>query len=121
MIGLLLASQAAATYQDTLKKFEVKENPICKSERLVSEGGFSSLNKPSSYKSYRISDIEFKQATIIVLNALFNDNIRDGSKLEEVSDGIYSMFAKSGNKNYYADFDKIGKYTTDICITVRPS
>lgn len=120
MIGLLFASQATATYQDTLKRFETKENAICKSERLVAEGGFSPLPKPTSYKSYRINDIEFNQARIIVLNAMYNDGIGIGSGFKEVADGIYSDYASYNGKVYYADFDKIGKYTADVCIVVRP-
>lgn len=120
MIGLLFASQAAATYQDTLKRFETKENALCKSERLMSEGGFSSLSKPISYKSYRINDIEFNQATMLVLNSLYADGIQIGGKLEEISENIYLDFATYNGKSYYAKFDKLGKYMTDVCIVVRP-
>lgn len=120
MIGLLFASQATATYQDTLKKFETKENALCKSERLVSEGGFSSLQKPTTYKSYRINDIAFNQTRIIVSNALYADGIGIGSGFKEVSQDIYSDFAIYNGKVYYANFDRIGKYTTDVCIVVRP-
>lgn len=121
MIGLLFASQAAATYQDTLKKFETKENALCKSQRLYSEGGYSSLKKPISYQSYRINDIQFRLATVIVIDALYNDNIRNATALTESSDGIYSMFARSGDNIYYGNFDRLDKYTTDVCIVVRPS
>ncbi|MFB9991529.1 hypothetical protein ACFFLM_06050 [Deinococcus oregonensis] len=111
LLSLMLASQAGATWQSVLAKFETKENTLCKSERLMSESGLSSNPKPLFYKSYRINDIAFWNSTIMVLNALYNDNIRgDGKSTTEISEDIYYAYISAKDGVYYANFDKLSKY-----------